>query len=199
MHGDVKMSPHATILIREEEYDELLLQYPQLKNYNVVLYRGDAKTAVEIYLTSIGIISEKIEEHGAAEHRCSDQIRRFKKKLAIERNIGSTKHVDSEEYKSDDENNSIVFDYYGYQFYTFMLKQFGVDDSTSTILLECFMDDNRRSESKEYLKRIIKDKGLDEFSSVVSKFNTSVLDSIANGTFENNEELVLRLKSSQKS
>lgn len=198
MYGDVSLSSEAVIMIETSKYDDLILQYPQLEQYQIVLYRGDQKTAVEMYLTSIGIISEKIGEHGAEEHRCSNQIRVFRDKLKKEIGIDSDPHWLSKEYKSDDENNLLIWDYYNNLFYTYLLNKLGVQEPEYGVRLNDLMDMRKDQENENYIKWIIRKIGLDEFKKIVDGYNMEILNSIAQGTLQNNEEIVNNLNQIQK-
>lgn len=198
MYGDVSLSSEAVIMIKEENYEELLLQNPQLNTYNIVLYRGDEKVAVEMYLASIGIISEKIGEHGSLEHRCSQQVRKFRDRLKENFNIDSDPHWLSKESKLDDENSLLIWDYYNNLFYNFMLDKLGINEQEKSFRLNDLMNMGKDSENKEYIKMIIKKIGLEQFKQIVDEYNLKILNSIAQGTFQNNEEIVSHLKNIQK-
>lgn len=199
MYGDVKLSPDAVIMIKKERYDELILQYPQLNQYEIVLYTGDERIAVEMYLTSIGIISEKIGEHGAEEHSCTNYISQFRKSLQEAYGIESEPHWLSQEYKSDDENSLIVWDYYKNLFYTHLLTKLHIEEPDYSCKLSDLLDVRKEDENKEYIKQVIRKIGLEQFRVIVNEFNMNILNSIAAGTFQNNEDLVESLKSNQKS
>lgn len=198
MYGDVKLSPQAVIMLKKEKYDELILQYPQLNDYNIVLYTGDETLAVEMYLTSVGIISEKIGEHGSEEHSCTFQISVFRNQLKGVYGIDCEPHWLSQEYKNDDENSLIVWDYYNNLFYSHLLSKLGVKEPEYSVRLADLMDMRKDEENKEYIKQVIRKIGLEQFSKIVNEFNRTILGSIANGTFKNNEEIVESLKNNQK-
>lgn len=198
MYGDVSLSSDTVIMIQEEKYNDLVLQFPQLEQFNIVLYKGDETKAVEMYLTSIGIISEKITEHGAEEHRCSNQIRNFRTKLKTNLGIDSEPHWLSKEYQSDDENNLLIWDYYNNLFYTFLLNKLGVTEPEYSVRLNDLMDMGKDFENKDYIKMIIKKIGLDEFKQIVDAYNFEILKSISQGTFPTNEEIINNLKNNQK-
>ena len=198
MYGDVSLSMDAVIMIRADKYEELILQFPQLEQFNIVLYIGSETKAVELYLTSIGIISEKIGEHGADEHRCSNQIRTFRMKLKNEFGIDSEPHCLSKEYESDDKNSLVVWDYYKNKFYSFFLNKIGVVEPEYSVRLQDLMDMGKEWENKDYIKMVIKKIGLESFKRIVDEYNLEILNSIAQGTFQNNEEIVTGLVGTQK-
>ena len=198
MYGDVKLSPEAVIMVKKERYEELLLQNPQLSQYNVVLYTGPEKEAVEAYLTSKGIITERISEHGSDEHACTPQINKFRAKLKETYGIDSDPHFLSQEYKSDDECNLLVWDYYNNLFYTFLLNKLGIQEPEYSVRLFDFMDYRKEEESRIYLIQIIKKIGLDNFKLIVEEFNARIVMSISDGTFKNNEEVITSLNNNQK-
>lgn len=198
MYGDVKLSPNTVIMVKQEKYEDLLLQNPQLNQYNIVLYTGDEKDAVDIYLTSIGIISEKIGEHGASEHSCSTQIYKFRDKLKETYGIDSEPHWLSKEYREDDENSLIIWDYYNNLFYSFLLNKLEVKEPEFSFRLQDLMDARKEEENVEYIKQIVSKIGLDQFKNIVTSFNMTILDSITNGTFKNNDQIISELKSNQK-
>lgn len=198
MYGDVSLSNTATIMIREEQYEEVILEYPWLNQYNIVLYSGSDKDAVEIYLSSIGIISEKIGEHGSEEHECSNQIRRFRDSLKETYGIDSEPHWLSSEYKKDDENSLLIWDYYNNLFYTFLLSKLNINEPEYSIRLSVLMDIRKADENEAYIKEIIKKIGLEQFRLLVEEFNFNIVNSIVKGTLKTNDEIVKELESSQK-
>ena len=198
MYGDVTLSPQAVIMIKKEKYEELILQYPQLNQYNVVLYVGDEKLAVESYLQSIGIISEKIGEHGSEEHRCTPQINEFRRKLKEGYGIDAEPHWLSKEYKEDDQNSLIVWDYYNNLFYSHLLTKLNVIEPEYSVRLSDLMNMGLDDQNKEYIKQVIRKISLEQFKTIVDEFNMIILNSIANGTFKNNDEVVTSLLNNQK-
>lgn len=198
MAGDVKISPEAVIMIKKGQYKELLLQYPQLSQYNIVLFTGPEKEAVEAYLISRGIIPEKITEHGAEEHICTSQIKDFRVRLKEMYEIDSEPHYLSQEYREDDMNSLLIWDYYNNLFYSFLLTKLGVTEPEYSARLSDFMDYGKDSENKKYIIQILKKIGLNEFKKIVDEFNFNILRNIANGTFQNNEIIVNGLSGNQK-
>ena len=198
MYGDVSLSPQAVIMIKKDKYEELVLQYPQLEQYNIVLYVGEEKLAVEMYLNSIGIISEKIGEHGSEEHKCTPLINEFRTRLKESYKIDAEPHWLSQEYQNDDQNSLLVWDYYNNLFYSHLLNKLNVQEPEYSARLSNLMDMRLDEENKEYIKQIIRKIGLDKFKDIVDEFNLIILNSISNGTFKNNEEIVNNLTSGQK-
>lgn len=198
MYGDVTLSPQAVIMINKDKYEELVLQYPELENYNIVLYVGDEKIAVEMYLNHIGIVSEKIEEHGSKEHICTNLINEFRKNLKESYQIDSEPHWLSKEYREDDENSLIIWNYYDNLFYTHLLNSMNVKEPEFSIRLSNLLNMSLEEENKEYIKQVIRKIGLEHFKVIVDEFNLKILNSISDGSFKNNEEIVTSLASNKK-
>ena len=198
MYGDVQLSDQVVVMVNKDKYADLVLQYPQLNQYNVVLYTGNETLAVEAYLTSIGIISEKIGEHGSNEHSCTQQIYEFRNKLKEIYNIDSEPHWLSQEYRKDDENSLMIWDYYNNLFYSHMLNKLGIKEPEYSVRLFDLMDMRKDDENEEYLKQVIRKIGLESFKQIVDEFNMTILNNISNGKLKTNEEIVISLTSSQK-
>lgn len=197
-YGNVPLSSDAVILIKEQEYDELLMQYPQLQQAKVVLYKGLENDAVNIYLASIGIVSEEIKEHGSLEHECSFYFRQFQKLIKEKYEIDNEPHWLSKEYRQDDEYNLIIWEYYERLFYTYLLKLLNIEESQFSNLLTMLLNIDQSQENRDKLKEIIKNMGLFRFGELVDNFNRQILDSIVNGTFMNNDEIIQSLTGIQK-
>ena len=57
---------------------------------------------------------------------------------------------------------------------------------------------DQSQENRDKLKEIIKNMGLFRFGELVDNFNRQILDSIVNGTFMNNDEIIQSLTGIQK-
>lgn len=84
-------------------------------------------------------------------------------------------------------------------FYSHLLNKLNVQEPEYSARLSNLMDMRLDEENKEYIKQIIRKIGLDKFKDIVDEFNLIILNSISNGTFKNNEEIVNNLTSGQKS
>lgn len=195
MNGDVSLSPQSVVLVRKDKYEELLTQFPMLKNYNIVLFEGDETKAVEMFLTTQGIVSEKIGEHGFdLESKTGGLLGDLLVILSKVNNIESVPHNLSESYKDDDIKSLVLWEYYDNLFYTFLLAKLNYDDSEKNILLEKLNSlDPFNDNDVMFLKDFIKKIGLDNFYQICSEFNAMLKNKIENNNFPTNSELIRQI------
>lgn len=199
--GDLQLSEDAVVLVEKSKYEQLLAQYPMLGEYNVILYEGDPKIAVEMYLASIGIISFEIGEHGFKnsndnfnENLMYQLYSEYASKLKNTFGIISISHKASQEYTDDDVKSIVLWDYYEGLFFEYLFNKINMPKENSCILIEHFLKKDDIFECKNMLKQIIIEQiGLDRFKMIVDEFNAMILNQVKNNELEVNSVLFEKL------
>ena len=73
-----------------------------------------------------------------------------------------------------------------------------VKEPEFSIRLSNLLNMSLEEENKEYIKQVIRKIGLEHFKVIVDEFNLKILNSISDGSFKNNEEIVTSLASNKK-
>lgn len=204
--GNVNLSDECVILVKKDKYEQLLIEFPCLKEYNVILYEGEQKTAVEMFLTNNNIISFNIRQHGFEylttfeANTIPNFIRSYLKKVYEIFKIESMSHYVSQEYKEDDQNSLILWEYYEEMFFNYFFNKIDVSQDNKKQLLEQYFYKLSHSERmynekiEDTLKNVITEMGLEKFKDIVDEFNSNILQSIKDGEFEVNSVLIEKLK-----
>lgn len=193
--GEVQLSDAATILIRKDRYEDLLKQNPQLKNYEIVLFEGDEKTAVEIYLTTKGVAVEQIGQHGVnLESETGNMLLNYLYNKSRELGIENNPHWLSINYKEDDQKSLILWKYYNELFYNYLLDQINYNEENKKIMVEKLVElDFFIKGDLEFLVDFIKSIGFDKFVNICNEFNNDLIIQVKNGTYKTNRELIEEL------
>lgn len=201
--GEFPISNEAIILINESKYPELLQAFPFLNTYNIVLFRGDEKVAVEMLLTSMNIVPEKIEEHSAEYTRRTELHKKYFSSVTKQYGIEEMKHVYSPEYKEDDEKNLLLWQIYDIKFYTELFDYFAVKKEEKEQMIAFLTSyGNDRDAQTELLQQFIMNVGLENYQQFVLRYNQNIMDAISQGIYPTNEEILsdgsIVLKSDRK-
>lgn len=187
--GPFEISDEAIILISKDRYEKLLEENPWLQNYNVTLYTGDEKEAVETVLLDLGITPETIGEHGAEYSKRTPLYKVALSDLAKSHNCSEEKHFYSEEYKKDDEKSLQIWEIFNRNFYEELCKTFKIEPREETInFLSSF--DFARPKLEEKLKELINQIGLEEYCEFVLSYNKTLEGSLNGKTFPTNNEIL---------
>ena len=188
IQGEVKLSDDSIILIDESKYNDLKSKYPYIDTYNVILYKGDEKKAVEMILQENNIIPEQIQQHSQKETDRSSYIREELDIISKKYSIGQEKHCNTEIYKEDDEKNIELWNIYDKYFYERLFSNFGiVDDKAKEFLLD---SKTERTNKIELFKEIILEIGLDDYMSYVKEYNKELKEKVDNKVFPNNKKIL---------
>lgn len=188
--GEMILSEDATILIDENEYETLKNEI-DLSKYHVVLYRGDAKSATEIALTKLGIVSETILTDYAKDSEMMPLIRDFSEKLNQDYGIEAVKHYHSKNYREDDEKNLILWDIYTQDFYTFLLNELAFTDMEQEDIINYLDEEDVR---RKFLEKLIDQYGLHQIIQIIHQYNNEIDQAIISGTYPTNEEILKKGK-----
>lgn len=187
INGEVPLSNDAIVLINEQKYKSLIEQYPWISTYNIILYRGDEKMAVEMLLTSIGIVAEKIETHSAAYSERTQLYNDFFDKVSKDYDIEQDKHCYSKEYREDDEKNLIIWEIYERDFYNKLFNYFNIDTNAIEYLTSLHISEAKQ---EELFKNIILKIGVDKYKQFVLEYNKEIMTAINEGIYPTNEEIL---------
>lgn len=123
--GNVKLSEQAIIIIKKERYEQIKNEYPEIENFNIILYEGipkeikeeylnnndnstatfdvnDERAIVERVLIDLGYVPELIGSHYIIESPTSNKIREININLGEKHHTNAeTKHNYTEEYTED--------------------------------------------------------------------------------------------------
>lgn len=171
IEGNMKLSNKAYLLVEANMLDELKCEFPFLDEYNIITYTGDRKDAVNMFLVRLGIIPETIQDAYIDKSETSDKLYNFIDQITEKLNISQDKHSLSKWYKEDDEKSIILWEYYDYQFYTFLLNKIGIKDSEQDLLLEELVSSYNNDAITKLLNRI----GLLKFKEIVDEYNQNLL------------------------
>ena len=181
--GKVKLSKDAVILIEKKTYDSLSIEEKnKLSRFNVILFEGTLKEAVELYLSSSQrYTSEKLsltsEKKGYLDSPTSEKLKETINEIAEERKISTALHLNilrhitdkNEKLKAvenEAENMIEIRKYYQNEFYKFLFSEMPVEEELQYDLLT--------SNSTYYIKELcnsIKNFGLENYKNICYKFN----------------------------
>lgn len=187
IYGQMPLSNDAIILINEEKYEQLIQQHPWISTYNIILYKGNEKTAVEMVLTNMGIVAENIETHSAEYTERTPLYEDYFKSVTSNYGIEEIKHFYSQEYKEDDEKNLVLWQIYDRDFYNKLCSTFNLDPNDMEFLLSY---KNDRWQQEDFLKNIILKIGVNEYQQFVLEYNRKIITAINEGVYPTNEEIL---------
>ncbi len=188
--GNMTLSDKAIIIIKADYYEALLESYPELENFNVVLYIGipyedkkayeedpnnslaafdinDERAIVEQVLMDLGYTPELIGQSYIINSPTSEKIRDLNTRLAAERGVlCNLLHCYTPEYKSDIDDRDKISDIFDNLFLDFIAKNYNLDKST--LLNKKGLID---SDTSYKLINII---GIEGLKSMVSSFNLTI-------------------------
>lgn len=181
--GAVKLSADAIILIEKNTYNNLSIEdKTKINKFNVKLFEGNLKEAVEAYLISSQRYScEKLvlssSKGGYLESPTSEELKSTIKKIAEERNLSTAYHLNIllhntdnkdklETVENEHENIIKIREYYKREFYKFLFSEMQVDEELKYYLLnynsDIYIDE---------LCDIINKFGLENYKKICDKFN----------------------------
>lgn len=181
--GIVKLSKDAVILIEKNTYDNLSNEDKiKLSRFNIKLFEGNLKAAVELYLkSSQKYTCEKLalssSKGGYIESPTSEELKATIKKIAEERQISTAYHLNILLHNTDNndklksvqnehENILKIREYYKNEFYKYLFSEMPVDEELQYYLLnynsDIYIDE---------LCEVINEYGLDNYKIICDKFN----------------------------
>lgn len=181
--GTVKLSKDAVILIEKNTYDNLSNKDKiKLSRFNIKLFEGNLKEAVELYLkSSQRYTCEKLtlssSKGGYIESPTSEELKATIKKIAEERQISTAPHLNIILHNTDNndklksvqnehENIIKIRKYYKNEFYKYLFSEMQVDEELQYYLLNYDSDIYI-----EELCEVINKYGLDNYKIICDKFN----------------------------
>lgn len=192
---DVMLSNDAYIMISKTYFDafkdnqEFILS---LQDFNIIVFDGDEKKAVDFVIRSLGYNSFNINNHGYSEAfmKDNDETRmiKFIESLANKKGISQDRHCFSEIYKEDYDLMYKMVDKRERDFLLFVLDNAIItDDLNKQIIYELsnYFDITRLTNSKA-IHKLVDMIGLDNLKKFITEFNQKcvleVTDNIGNYT-----------------
>ena len=190
INGNFNISNESIILINKEKYEKLKQKNYWLNKYNVVLYEGNEKLAVEKVLLEMGITPEKIEAHSSKYSERTNSYESYLDDISKKYNIEREPHFYSKEYQEDDEKNILLWQIYDRHFYNLLFEYFNVDGDTSKNMIMYLTSNENRSKQEEVFEKFILNVGIDKYCDFVSKYNKNIVNLINQGLFPTNNEIL---------
>lgn len=200
--GKVKISSDGIILIEKNTYDKLSIDDKnKLSRFNIKLFEGNLKDAVESYLiSSKRYTCEKLalssSKGGYLESPTSEELKATIKTITAERKISTAYHLnillhntDSierlESVKDEHENILKIRAYYQNEFYKFLFSEMRVDEK----LQYCLLNYNSDVYIDE-LCDVIHKFGIENYRKICDKFNYTLELLKKNGTLPTPQKII---------
>lgn len=189
--GKIKASSDAKLLINKNKYEELHNKYPYIDSYNIVLFNGNEKEAVDMTLLGMGILPEDIKEHGAELSDMTTLYENYISTVFKDYGIDEISHVNSPEYRDDDNQNLRLWQIYDSNFYNGLFDHFNVDENTKETMIS-YLTSYRtdRFDKEEKFKNFILNVGLENYMKYVTEYNKNIKEALENGKFPTNNEIL---------
>ncbi len=188
--NEIKLSDKATILV-DERYAEKILDSDVKDKYKIVYYRGDQELAVHIYLTSIGIVPQRVGKDYLIENETAELIRNF----IIKKGYNEDKHCYSESYKKDDENNLILWEKYDRMFFEYLYTRiYGNIENRQEEINVLSKGWITEKTSLPILINLIKIIGIDKYKQIVSDYNSLIFSQLESGKYPTNNQILEGVK-----
>ena len=205
VEGNVTLSEKAIIIIKTDAYPMIKENYPEIENYNVILYNGiqedikkqyleetsdgmpefnvnDQRAIVEAILLDLGYVPELIGSHYIINSPTSDKIREVNNKLAERYGVlAETKHHYTKEYENDFNKNLLLIEIFDKQLYNFIIKKHELE---MDLLIE---KDKISNQAALNLVQIL---GLEEIINDIAIFNDTVQKTQEASMLPTSEELL---------
>ena len=189
IHGEVKLSKSARILISKERYDCLSDQEKQQLSrleQTVEVFEGDLKTAIDTHLKESGrYTAENLhlanEGGGYKESPTSADVAQTIKNIAKEKNISQLPHINVflgetagdgklDSVKGEKEYCDILADVYKNTFFEYIFEELDIDESVK-------MNAQYMPNSDRYMEDLCDEigrKGIDKYKEVLDKYNVAL-------------------------
>jgi hypothetical protein len=204
--GSMQLSSDAIVMVNQNDLDsmvrkkedgtfELLEEYKYLDNYQIVVYKGDPRTAVEMELTKLGVVFEKINKHGIdGTSSTMTPINTYLDKVN-ECGVGiNGHHSATRQYREDDMKNLELWSIYNRTFYQELFDYFGFSQEQAGIALrniETMEERGQDSKAAHYfIDSFIPIIGEDNYFDFVSKYNKRIEQAIADGRYPTNKQIL---------
>ena len=202
--GKVKLSSKAMIVIKAENYEKIKNLYPEIEDYNVVVYNGipksvkdeyiansdevfsevyvnDEKAIVEKILLDLGYVPEIIGSHYIINSPTSDKIYKVNEELGEQYKVlSNAKHHYTEEYKEDIAKNILISDVFNK-----MLLKFIIDRHNINNVID-FNDEINRITAYKLIELF----GVDEIINDIKLFNDTVNKMVETRKFPTSAQLL---------
>lgn len=186
--GTIHLSSETVILMEEDYYRELIKLNNNIENYNIVLYKGNRKLAVDYFLAKNGIIPAKINAHGIQpEGKEFSLLNNSINEIAKTYELGQDKHVYSQSYQEDDEKNLVLWQIYFEDFYNDLFEYFKIDDND---LYDYLINSGDRFGCEDKMSELIKKIGIEKFMEFIEQYNQKLEQAKSRGLLPNNDKII---------
>lgn len=189
--NEINLTGEAVILMRKDIFDTLSSVYPELNRMNVILYKGDSRKALNMYLATVGIIPENMNNDFVQDSPTSYRFNEFITSYANQKNIGLIKYEESEYYQNDKDKTDKLSDIYDREFYKFLLKEINVpEDHYEQLLNRLCEGDSYDPDNLIILDGIIDSIGSSGLTEIITKFNGKIDEMIREKKYPDNEKII---------
>lgn len=180
------LSDKAIILV-DEYYKDNILNINNSSNFNIIFYRGNQKTAIEVVLLWMNIIPELMANNHVVESPTSKLLINF----IQEKKYNTEKHCLSQSYYNDDQRNLILWKKYAENFYTFLYSKI-VDEATIYEKEIKFLSESsyRDKEALILFEKIINKIGINNYKLIVDEYNQFIIEQIKEGKYPTNNDIL---------
>ncbi|MBE6154727.1 MAG: hypothetical protein E7163_04065 [Firmicutes bacterium] len=155
--GNVTLSKKAIIIVKAEKYESIKAAYPEIDDFNVILYYGipedvkekyilenedkitvfdvnDQRAVVEKVLMDLGYTPELIGSHYIINSPTSEKINTVNETLGEKYGVlANSKHNYSDEYNIDLKNNIFISETFNKLLLAFIIKMHNIDSTIINI------------------------------------------------------------------
>lgn len=135
IQGSIRLSGRATVLVTKDKYQEYLNEFPDLEDYNVILYTGNPEIVVMKTLMDMGYVPEVIGSHYIIESETSERIVNLNRKLADNFGVeGNAKHCYMPIYEQDNEMSERLTGIFDQQLLNFIIAYYEMKIDTNDFI-----------------------------------------------------------------
>lgn len=187
--GNVTLSDNALIIIKSENYETIKRNYPEIENFNVILYNGipeeiklkyingnyskvpffdvnDQRAIVQKVLIDLNYTPELVGSHHIIDSPTSEKVRQVNLSLANKYGVlAETTHNHTAEYEEDFKKNILIEEIFDKALLNFILKSHNIDINS------IFTNDEITNSTAFILVEML---GLDVIINDIENFNNTI-------------------------
>lgn len=184
---DIDLSSRSTIMMPKESFEKAINNFEYietLKRFNVVVFEGDERLAVEHVLHNLGYNAFTVNNHGYVDSFSAEGVEETKmittvRKIANERGIPQDRHCYSEVYlsdfnkrvKKDEQNNK------NYLFYV-LDNSDAPDELKDRLRSLADLCDSYQMRNNPLVRQFVDTVGLDQFRIITAGYNQQYVANI---------------------
>lgn len=189
-NDDLNLSNEAVIMMPLDQVVKLLSddkKVATLKNFNVCIFDGDERKAVECVLEQLGYDSFLVNSHGyedgIMENTNDNDMYKFIYNLAEEKKISTERHYYSSVRKEDLEKLISMQEQYNKDYFMYVLNNCDISEPLKENLLTLYNDDlitKNYDFVQDHVESLLKEVGYDKFVQVTYDFNKMCINNLKN-------------------